>query len=672
MSAGTDVGSVQINLRLAIKDFSDDIEKGKKASHEGAKDLSDAFKGGSENAKASLALLGEEIGVTVPRHLRSLIVEIPGVGEALGAAFSSVAVLALISVLVEAYAKLQEYRKKVEEIAKAWDETKEAGENALRSLGEELLDLQKQIAILKGDYITALKDQIKLIDEQTLDKISKQFDDLGKKADEAFKKMAVGGFWSFLGQGNDDAVKSAQKELSDLILQVDKLKNAGDNAGIGKLLDAKIADIKSFVNVPFANDEHPEVRQAALQHELDTLTSLKEIYKQTNETASDKKTVANLTDQARALHDVNAEATRLYTQYMELSKQTEQTLRLELDGYQQREQKINDLIGKWGEYKTEWEAAHKGISALANGQIEALQHELQFLDAESKAAINMALTAAIAASKQAQDIRGIGNASTNDKPVYGGTAEQAKLYELQTNQNEAVREGQKVFTETRYASEQYAQALAELDALLKSGAIDQDTYDRRLVQIKGQFGSAADGARDFFNVFLHQDTQARDTFDLLNRGLEGFKDNLAQTLAEGTANWAQYFASLDEMLLKMSFNSLFKSALGFLNNSDFFSGLGGGNLFGSGGIFSGLPGKASGGPVFAGHAYMVGEHGPEPFIPSVPGHIIPNGAGLADGGTHIQVIQNISTPNADSFGKSQDQLLSQALRRAAVSHARSK
>ena len=36
--------------------------------------------------------------------------------------------------------------------------------------------------------------------------------------------------------------------------------------------------------------------------------------------------------------------------------------------------------------------------------------------------------------------------------------------------------------------------------------------------------------------------------------------------------------------------------------------------------------RASGGPVIAGQGYMVGEHGPEPFIPGVNGTILPNGS----------------------------------------------
>jgi hypothetical protein len=36
--------------------------------------------------------------------------------------------------------------------------------------------------------------------------------------------------------------------------------------------------------------------------------------------------------------------------------------------------------------------------------------------------------------------------------------------------------------------------------------------------------------------------------------------------------------------------------------------------------------RAAGGPVEAGARYLVGENGPEPFVPRVPGTILPNSA----------------------------------------------
>jgi len=51
------------------------------------------------------------------------------------------------------------------------------------------------------------------------------------------------------------------------------------------------------------------------------------------------------------------------------------------------------------------------------------------------------------------------------------------------------------------------------------------------------------------------------------------------------------------------------------------------------GMMGGLPGRASGGPVSSNSAYMVGEIGPELFVPNQSGTVIPNGA--FGGGTTI-------------------------------------
>src|SRR5690606_5385050 len=53
------------------------------------------------------------------------------------------------------------------------------------------------------------------------------------------------------------------------------------------------------------------------------------------------------------------------------------------------------------------------------------------------------------------------------------------------------------------------------------------------------------------------------------------------------------------------------------------------------GILSGLFGRASGGPVSAGVPYMVGERGPELFVPQTPGRVARNGQ--AAGGATINV-----------------------------------
>ena len=46
--------------------------------------------------------------------------------------------------------------------------------------------------------------------------------------------------------------------------------------------------------------------------------------------------------------------------------------------------------------------------------------------------------------------------------------------------------------------------------------------------------------------------------------------------------------------------------------------------FGTGGNIIRIPGKAMGGPVMANKPFVVGEKGPELFVPSSSGNIIPN------------------------------------------------
>lgn len=53
-----------------------------------------------------------------------------------------------------------------------------------------------------------------------------------------------------------------------------------------------------------------------------------------------------------------------------------------------------------------------------------------------------------------------------------------------------------------------------------------------------------------------------------------------------------------------------------------------------------LPGRARGGRVVGGEAYMVGERGPEPFIPGTSGRIVSNENAFGNGGINLTIINN--------------------------------
>ena len=81
-----------------------------------------------------------------------------------------------------------------------------------------------------------------------------------------------------------------------------------------------------------------------------------------------------------------------------------------------------------------------------------------------------------------------------------------------------------------------------------------------------------------------------------------------------------------------------------------------GQLFG--GLISGA--RADGGPVDAGRAYLVGERGPELFLPSIGGEIVPSAPRplRADEGMRAPITVNfqVTTPDADSFRRSETQI----------------
>lgn len=65
------------------------------------------------------------------------------------------------------------------------------------------------------------------------------------------------------------------------------------------------------------------------------------------------------------------------------------------------------------------------------------------------------------------------------------------------------------------------------------------------------------------------------------------------------------------------------------------------------GALLGLPGRATGGPVSPGRAFMVGERGPEVFVPTSAGRVEPTGA-LAPRGRDVSVAIQLAVPRGSA------------------------
>jgi hypothetical protein len=75
-------------------------------------------------------------------------------------------------------------------------------------------------------------------------------------------------------------------------------------------------------------------------------------------------------------------------------------------------------------------------------------------------------------------------------------------------------------------------------------------------------------------------------------------------------------------------------------------------------------GRAIGGKLGAGTPYMVGERGPEMFVPHSGGHLHPHGKGVH---TPVHITMHVHTPDTQGFRRNQGQIIAeaaQAMRRA--------
>ena len=80
------------------------------------------------------------------------------------------------------------------------------------------------------------------------------------------------------------------------------------------------------------------------------------------------------------------------------------------------------------------------------------------------------------------------------------------------------------------------------------------------------------------------------------------------------------------------------SALAEIASAALKTDIGRGDGFSS--LLSGAPGRATGGPVSPGQAYVVGERGPEMFVPTAAGRVVAGGGGAAP----VNLTVNVSAP----------------------------
>ena len=140
--------------------------------------------------------------------------------------------------------------------------------------------------------------------------------------------------------------------------------------------------------------------------------------------------------------------------------------------------------------------------------------------------------------------------------------------------------------------------------------------------------------------------RAGSAFQTLSRG---FEDSMVRFVQTGKLSFKDLFNNLIAEAVRAQSNKLLSSILGSVGGSFFGSLFGGGSSGMFGGSVIGLPGYANGGNVPAGQLSVVGERGPELFLPRSAGTVIPNGAGIGGTVNNTAVTYSIQAVDASSF-----------------------
>jgi hypothetical protein len=128
-------------------------------------------------AKGEARLLGEEFGVHLPRHVSNFIAKLPGVGEALSAAFSATAILFMAQALVQ-----------VTEKATNWIANNVIFTQAMKDSNAATVDLNKHL-LANADASDKAKDALEKFGASGVDSLRLQAIALQKQID--LKKQAI-------------------------------------------------------------------------------------------------------------------------------------------------------------------------------------------------------------------------------------------------------------------------------------------------------------------------------------------------------------------------------------------------------------------------------------------------------------------------------------------------
>jgi len=195
--------------------------------------------------------------------------------------------------------------------------------------------------------------------------------------------------------------------------------------------------------------------------------------------------------------------------------------------------------------------------------------------------------------------------------------------------------------------------VATLIANLRAAGEQADEETKRIIDkladtVEGGSTKIKNGAKELANTVADYKTAGEELLGVFSSATERLGDDLALALTEGKdvlSSFKDFFKTIVNEIIAQAIRMaviipFLKGIFGIFGYGIDFTGAGGIDKFYK------LPGKAMGGPVMANQPYIVGERGPELFVPGNGGSIVPNN--MMAGGT-TSVTYNIQAIDSRSF-----------------------
>lgn len=648
---GKSVAGITVNFTAGVSQFVSDVDRAQAK----LKEFGGAHRTTVSDVQATSAALRVLEG-NLANNLRAaerFAASLPGVGAALQAAFPVVGVVALLGTLAELPKKAQEAIDAFNKMAEAPQRIASAfaSLNTSAALTNDELRvtndrLENQIAKLDHKPQNTLKlalDEARLASDKLAESLEKTFSEIQKTL-EATKISPLARLMGESGGGDLDQLiggKSGAGGVTGRIAQIysdyaEKIRSANTEQAKSLLYKQRDADLNGVLadTLGKVNAEIDKLNrlQAAGRNRVVNQNSPYGGVGPAVSAPSEMKYGEELGRLQGVRQRIEA-AMDLGSLTIQNSQDRSRLAALKASPAQEKGPLESDLLSKMGdkileerlkktrEYQEKYDAAVRSLSSRAQHKTidEAINDMLDqdFAIGGNKKTLEDAARDYKRQSDLVNKLQGIGYLSN---AAFGSRADK----------------------QSAARANYVATHLMDMSEADRQAAIKDYDANQALENKKAGIGmSARDGYKDFFEKMNDNTKSAgQQVEDVLGGAFNSVGQSITSMIEGGKVSWSGFFRSIASSFASAGLNQIF----GLLSGGalSLLGGGGAGSALGS--LFGGA--RAGGGPVSGGSAYVVGERGPELFVPGASGAIVPNHALAGGGGGPTYVIDARGTdPN---------------------------